>query len=86
MGDSHAHTSYPGFAQEFKKYGYESILLANSSCPPYLGGGAMGKNIKDLNRCNKKITSIYEVINSKLDIQKIILTTRMGYMYDIGFG
>jgi len=85
MGDSHAHTSYHGFAEEFKKYGYETILLANSSCPTYLSG-AMGKNIDDLNQCKKKIDTTYELINSKLDIQKVILTTRMGYMYDIGFG
>lgn len=85
IGDSHAHTSYPGFALEFQKYGYESILLANSSCPPYIGG-AMGKNLNDLNQCDKKINSIYEMINSKLDIQKVILTTRMGYMHDLGFG
>lgn len=85
MGDSHAHTSYPGFAQEFAKQGYETVLLANSSCPPYLGG-AMGKNIKDLNQCNNKINSIYELINSKLNIEKVILTSRHGYMYDIGFG
>ena len=85
IGDSHAHTSYHGFALELKKYGYETILLANSSCPPYLGG-AMGKNINDLNQCQKKIDTIYELINSKLDIQKVILTTRMGYIYDIGFG
>ena len=39
IGDSHAHTSYFGFAEEMKKYGYETILLANSSCPPYIGGG-----------------------------------------------
>ena len=85
IGDSHAHTSYHGFALELKKYGYETILLANSSCPPYLGG-AMGKNINDLNQCQKKIDTTYELINSKLDIQKVILTTRMGYIYDIGFG
>lgn len=85
MGDSHAHTSYHGFAEEFKKYGYETILLANSSCPTYLEG-AMGKNGNDLNQCKKKIDTTYELINSKLDIQKVILTTRMGYMYDIGFG
>lgn len=86
FGDSHAHTSYPGFAEEFKKYGYETILLSNSSCPPYLKG-AMGKNIDDLDRCEKKINAIYKLIdNSKLHIKKVILTTRMGYMYDIGFG
>jgi len=46
----------------------------------------MGKNINDLNQCKEKIDTTYELINSKLDIQKVILTTRMGYMYDIGFG
>ena len=85
IGDSHAHTSYHGFAEEFKKYDYETILLSNSSCPTYLDG-AMGKNINDLNQCKNKINTIYELINGKLDIQKVILTTRMGYMYDIGFG
>jgi peptidoglycan/LPS O-acetylase OafA/YrhL len=39
IGDSHAHTSYPGFSLEAEKYGYESLLISNSSCPPYLGGG-----------------------------------------------
>lgn len=39
FGDSHAHTSYPGFAQEFKKRGLETILISNSSCPAYIGGG-----------------------------------------------
>lgn len=85
IGDSHAHTSYFGFAEEMKKYDYETILLANSSCPSYVDG-AMGKNINDLNQCKKKIDATYELINSKLDIQKVIFTTRMGYMYDIGFG
>jgi len=39
IGDSHAHTSYHGFVQEFKKYNYEVMLISNSSCPPYIGGG-----------------------------------------------
>lgn len=39
IGDSHAHTSYYGFEEEMKKYGFEAILLSNSSCPPYIGGG-----------------------------------------------
>ncbi len=77
IGDSHAHTSYHGFAEEFKKYGFEIILLANSSCPTYLEG-AMGKNIDDLNQCKKKIDTTYELINSKLDIQKVILQLEWG--------
>jgi hypothetical protein len=85
IGDSHAHTSYPGFAKFDKEKGYESLLIANSSCPPYIGG-AMGKNIKDIQQCQQKIDNIYDVLNSKLNICKIIFVTRMGYMYDAGFG
>lgn len=85
IGDSHAHTSFPGFAQEFAKQGYETVLLANSSCPPYLGG-AMGKNENDLNLCEEKINNIYKLINSNLNIEKIIFITRMAYIYDIGYG
>jgi peptidoglycan/LPS O-acetylase OafA/YrhL len=85
MGDSHAHTSYYGFTKEFEKDKLEVILLSNSSCPPYVSG-AMGKNINDLNQCREKINSIYQLINSKLDIKKIVFTSRMRYMYDIGFG
>lgn len=85
IGDSHAHTSYPGFEQYASKYNYETILLANSSCPPYLNG-EMGKDIKDLKECKNKIENIYKLINSDINIEKVILTTRMGYMYDVGFG
>ena len=84
-GDSHAHTSYVGFAQVFKDKGYETILLANSSCPPYLGG-TMGKNIKDLGKCKDKINNIYKLIKNFKNIEKVIFITRMGYIYDIGYG
>jgi len=85
IGDSHAHTSYPGFEQYAKEYGYESILLSNSSCPPYKNG-EMGNNLENLQECRKKIENIYKLINSDLNIEKVILTSRMGYMYDTGFG
>ncbi len=86
IGDSHAHTSYPGFAQEFKKRGYETVLLANSSCPPYIEG-AMGKNLKDLEQCKKKIDDIYRFIKTLPHLKKVILVTRgPEYMYDMGYG
>ena len=86
IGDSHAHTSYPGFAQEFKKKGYETLLLANSSCPPYVDG-AMGKNLKDLEQCQKKIDDIYRFIETLPHLKKVILVTRgTEYMNDIGYG
>jgi len=86
VGDSHAHTSYPGFVKIAKKYDYEALLLSNSSCPPYIGG-AMGKNIKDLQQCQKKIDNIYKILNSKLNIAKIIFVTRATtYMEGLGYG
>jgi peptidoglycan/LPS O-acetylase OafA/YrhL len=86
IGDSHAHTSYPGFAQEFKKQGYETLLIANSSCPPYIEG-AMGKNINDAKQCEQKINDIYTTINKIPHLKKIIFVTRGSvYMYDIGYG
>ena len=46
----------------------------------------MGKTISELNICKEKIENIYKLLNTNLNIEKVILTTRMGYMYDMGFG
>ena len=86
IGDSHAHTSYPGFAKEFSKKGYETILLANSSCPPYLGG-AMGKNMTGVQKCEQKILDIDATLDNIPHLKKIIFVARGPvYMYDIGYG
>ena len=86
IGDSHAHTSYTGFAEEFKKIGYETVLLANSACPPYLGD-AMGKNITGVQKCEQKIQSIYEILDKVPNTKKVIFITRGSiYMHDIGYG
>ncbi|MDL0088303.1 acyltransferase family protein [Campylobacter gastrosuis] len=85
-GDSHAHTSYPGIQDRLKTLGYETLLVSNSSCPPYLGG-AMGKNIDDIAICEQKIKDIYNLLNNKLNILGVIFITRANtYMYDRGFG
>lgn len=86
IGDSHAHTSFPGFAQEFAKQGYETVLLANSSCPPY-HGGAMGKNINDVKKCEQKISDIYTIFDNLPKLEKVVFATRGPcYIYDIGYG
>jgi len=86
VGDSHAETSYIGFAKVAKKHGYETFLIANSSCPPYINA-AMGSDMKDLKQCKEKIDNIYKIINSDLDIKKIIFVTRgTVYMKDKGYG
>jgi hypothetical protein len=46
----------------------------------------MGENNQDILVCQNKIDNIYNLLNSTLDIKKIIFTTRMGYIYDSGFG
>jgi peptidoglycan/LPS O-acetylase OafA/YrhL len=86
IGDSHARSSYIGFAKEFNRQGYETLLVANSSCPPYLEG-AMGKNIVDIQKCEKKIRNIYTVIKQIPNLKKVIFITRGPvYMHDIGYG
>jgi len=86
MGDSHAHTSYPGLAQNFKKRGYDTLLLSNSACPPYIDG-AMGRDIDEIKECKDKIDSIYNFIDNSKNIEKIIFTSRaVSYMYGVGFG
>lgn len=86
VGDSHAHTSYPGFAKLAHEYDLETLLVANSSCPPYINS-PMGKNTKELKECKEKIDSIYKILDSKLKIKKVILATRANcYIYDIGYG
>ncbi len=86
IGDSHAHTSYPGFAQEFEKYGYETILFANSACPPY-PEGAMGMTLDDIKTCKANISNIYAVLDNLPNLEKIIFTTRVPcYIYGIGYG
>ena len=43
----------------------------------------MGKTISELNICKEKIENIYKLVNTNLNIEKIILTSRMGYIYDM---
>jgi len=86
IGDSHAHTAYLGFAEEASSQGYETILLANSSCPPYISG-AMGKDILSVQKCENKIRDIHTIIDNIPNLKKIIFATRGPvYMYDIGYG
>ncbi|MCT7405731.1 acyltransferase family protein [Aliarcobacter cryaerophilus] len=87
IGDSHAHTSYPGLEEELSLGGmYESILLANSGCQP-LFDGARG-NLKTIKQCKEKIDYIYLFINKfKEQISKIIYIARGPKpMYNLGFG
>lgn len=86
IGDSHAYAAYYGFSRISQDAGYETVLFANSSCPPYIGG-AMGENEKKLERCQYKIDEIYSFLDKATFVKKIIFITR-GTVYetDKGFG
>lgn len=87
IGDSHAHTSYPGLESIILlEGGNEIILLANSGCQPLLDG--YRGTISDIEDCKQKINSIYDFINRfENNIYKIIYIARgTKPMYNLGFG
>jgi peptidoglycan/LPS O-acetylase OafA/YrhL len=75
IGDSHAHTLFPGISKVARSKGYETILLANSSCPT-LKGFENGNNNLEINICKKKIEEILTIIQKEPRIEKVIMTTR----------
>ena len=75
IGDSHAHTLFPGISKVARSKGYETILLANSSCPT-LKGFEWGNNNLEIDNCKKKIEEILTIIQKELRIEKVIMTTR----------
>lgn len=85
MGDSHAYTSYEGLSEELSKRGYETMLLANSSCPPFVNA-PLGRSEKERMECHHKNMDAFKLI-SKLHPQKVIFITRgVKYITKQGFG
>ncbi|MBT3280168.1 MAG: acyltransferase [Campylobacteraceae bacterium] len=68
VGDSHAHTSYRGFADEFKKQGIETLILANSGCGPYRD--KLEDNSLNI-ECKKKIQNIHALLKKVENIESI---------------
>lgn len=75
IGDSHAHTAFPGMAEILKDRKISTLLMANSGCP-VLKGAPTGKDQKEKNLCNARIEQILEIILSKKEIEKVYLFTR----------
>jgi peptidoglycan/LPS O-acetylase OafA/YrhL len=75
IGDSHAHILFPGISKVARSKGYETILLANSSCPT-LKGFEWGRNNIEIDACKKKIDEILTIIQKEPRIEKVIMTTR----------
>ncbi len=75
IGDSHAHVLFPGIAKVARERGFNTILLANSSCPPLIGFN-WGRNPKAVKECQSKILQIMQTLQSDPRIEKVIITTR----------
>lgn len=75
IGDSHAHAIYPGIAKQAEQSGYGTILLANSSCPPFIGF-LWGQNDKEVSLCKTKIEQIIHLVKNDPRIEKVFISTR----------
>jgi len=75
IGDSHALVLFTGISKVARSKGYETILLANSSCPT-LKGFEWGRNNLEIDACKKKIDEILTIIQKEPRIEKVIMATR----------
>lgn len=82
IGDSHAHVAYPGIAEILSLNNKNTLLLANSNCPPFLGR-ASGRNDSERKACDERINSILEVLISRADVGEVVIFTR-GPVYITG--
>lgn len=82
IGDSHAHVAYPGIADYLKNKGINTVLMANSSCPPFLGSYT-GTSQVERDACRDRIHQILDVITKNQDIRKVFIFTR-GPIYFTG--
>jgi len=82
FGDSHAHVAYPGIAEFLKNKGVNTVLLATSGCPPFLGSPT-GINQAKIDTCRDGTAQLLEVVNSHKDIKRVFIFTR-GAFYNTG--
>jgi peptidoglycan/LPS O-acetylase OafA/YrhL len=86
IGDSHAHTAYPGIADALAGRGVSTILLANSGCPPFLGG-EYGANPRERDACRVRIEAITGLLQRDPSISDVIIFSRGTlYLTGLGFG
>ena len=75
IGDSHADVMFSGIANQATNYGYGTIMLANSSCPTFLGFEWYTLPDK-VNKCQNSIKQILELIKQDERIDRIFIATR----------
>ena len=78
IGDSHAYAAYPGISEFLKQKGINSVLLANSGCPPFTGM-AIGKSEFEKDACRLRIEQLLATIIKQGDIKKVLIFTRGPY-------
>jgi hypothetical protein len=82
IGDSHAHVAYPGISEYLSNRSINTVLLANSGCPPFVGS-YIGSNQSARDACKDRIEQILAIVSSHDDIKKVLIFTR-GTIYSAG--
>lgn len=82
IGDSHAHVAYPGIAEYLKDKGKNTLLLANSACPPFIGSTTGNTQIEQ-DACKNRVQQLLATVKQHQDIQKVFIFTR-GPIYMTG--
>ncbi len=75
IGDSHAHAAFDGISKGLKNVGFGTILLANSSCPPFLGS-PWGQNEVERMNCSNRIEQILSSAVSVQNLDTVIMFSR----------
>lgn len=83
VGDSHAHVAFQGISEILSKRGINTVLLANSGCPPCAGLTTGIFNEADKKVCAAKIEQILGILTKHQDIKNIFMFTR-GMLYVTG--
>ncbi|MBB3396888.1 acyltransferase family protein [Rhizobium sp. BK060] len=84
MGDSHAHTLFPGISALASRAGKNTLLLANSACPSLVDVKS-GINAANVELCGKRSANVINYLTSRPDIKTVIISTR-GTLYMTGHG
>lgn len=83
IGDSHAHVAYPGIAEWLGERGINTVLLANSSCPPLLGVPIAGRSEASKRECLDRMHALLDVVLTRPDIRRVLFVVR-GPIYVTG--
>jgi hypothetical protein len=75
IGDSHAHVAFPGIARGLETFGYTSVLLANSSCPPFYNFPE-GRTEKQRAHCAERTMEILSLVSNIKKLNRVIIFSR----------